>query len=89
MSSAAPYILDALKEIHATRHADLLRKFTAANGIDLNDLSALAIDNSWDYGERKKMYPFEDFLKQFEKLYDIEPLELRLMQYARNHIEEF
>ncbi len=35
------------------------------------------------------MYPFEDFLKQFEKLYDKEPLELRLMQYARNHIEEF
>ena len=87
--SAAPYILDALKEIHATRHADLLRKFTASNGIDLNDLSALAIDNSWDYEERKKMYPFEDFLEQFEKLYDKEPLELRLMQYARNHIEEF
>ena len=35
------------------------------------------------------MYPFEDFLKQFEKLYDNEQLELRLMQYAKNHIEEF
>ncbi len=87
--SAAPYILDALKEIHASRHADLLKKFTSSNGIDINDLSALAIDNSWDYEERKKMYPFDDFLKQFEKLYEKEPLDLRLMQYARNHIEEF
>ena len=49
----------------------------------------MAIDNSWDYEERKKMYPFDDFLKQFEKLYDKEPLDLRLMQYAWNHIEEF
>ena len=87
--SAAPYILDALKEIHASRHADLLKKFTSSNGIDLNDLSALAIDNSWYYEERKKMYPFDDFLKQFEKLYEKEPLDLRLMQYARNHIEGF
>ena len=87
--SAAPYILDALKEIHASRHAELLKKFTSANGIDLNDLCALAIDNSWDYEERKKMYPFDDFLKQFEKLYEKEPLDLRLMQYARNHIQEF
>lgn len=87
--SAAPYIVDALKEIHATKHAALLSKFTAANGIDLNDLSSLAIETSWDYQERKKMYPFDDFNMQFEKLYDKESIDVRLIQFVRNNIDKF
>lgn len=87
--SASGYILGALKDIHATRHADLLRKFTSENGIDLHDLGDLRIDNSWQYEEMKSKYPFEQFDEQFNKLYDRESINTRLMQYARNHIEDF
>jgi hypothetical protein len=87
--SAAGSILDALREIHASRHAELLRKFTSDNGINLNDLGDLRIENSWEYDDVKGKYPFDTFNEKFQKLYDKESIDSRLMQYVRNHIEEF
>lgn len=87
--SAAPFVMDALKEIHAGRHAELLRKFTSDNGIDLNDLSDLSIENSWEFEERKKMYPFETFNEKFSRMYEKESINNRLVQYVRNNIDKF
>ena len=87
--SAAPHILGALTEIHASRHADLVRKFTDKNGIDLNDLSDLEIESSWDYEERKSRFPFDEFDEKFRALYDKESINSRLIQYVRNHIDQF
>lgn len=87
--SATGYIMDTLREIHATRHAELLRKFTSENGIDLDDLGDLRIENSWEYEDVKGRYPFDIFNEKFQKLYDKESIDSRLMQYVRNHIEEF
>ena len=87
--SAAEYIYDALREIHATRHAELLKKFTSDNGIDLNDLGEVRINNSWEYEDMKKRYPFDIFNERFRNLYEKESIDTRLMQYTRNHIKEF
>jgi len=81
--------MDTLREIHASRHAELLRKFTSENGIDLDDLGDLRIENSWEYEDVKGRYPFDIFNEKFQKLYDKESIDSRLMQYVRNHIEEF
>lgn len=87
--SAAPYVMDALKEIHASRHAELLRKFTADNHLDLADLGAFKIDNSWEYDERKAKYPFAAFDKKFDEMYEKESINNRLIQYVRNNIDRF
>ncbi len=85
----AEYVVDELKRIHASRHAELLKKFFASNGIDPADLRDLEISNSWEFEERKKMYPFEQFDESFEKLYSKESVEGRLLSYVRSNITDF
>lgn len=87
--SAAGCIMAALKEVHATRHAELLRKFTTDNKIDLQDLGDLRIDSSWEFDDVKKQYPFDQFNEKFADLYERESIDGRLMQYVRNNIDQF
>ena len=78
-----------MKEIHASRHAELLRKFLSSNDLDPSDLHELEISNSWEFEDKKKLYPFELFDKQFEQLYEKESIESRLVSYVRNNLSAF
>lgn len=67
----APLISECLQAVGALSQKQLFDNFIKTNNINLNDLSAFKISSSEEWGEKLKLYPFDDFDDNFEELDDI------------------
>ena len=67
----APLISEYLQAVGALSQKQLFDNFIKTNNINLNDLSAFKISSSEEWGEKLKLYPFDDFDDNFEELDDI------------------
>lgn len=86
---SAPYLLENLTKLGVSGHIKLLSDFLTTNNIDVNDLERFAIKDLSKFQELNESYPFDDFDNAFYKLYADEPLNKCLIEYVRQHIEEF
>ncbi len=82
----APYISEYMSIIGANDHKSHFDKFIADNNIDLNNLSSFDIDDVDEYEKQTERYPFDDYDDAF---YDMEPLEVYLKKFAREHLVDF
>ena len=82
----APYISEYMRIIGANNHKNLFDKFVTDNNIDLYNLSSFDIDDIDEYEKQTERYPFDDYDDAF---YDMEPLEVYLIKFAREHLEDF
>lgn len=85
----APYILECLIKINAVSYKELLETFIADNHISLDDLDSFIIDDVSQFEVQMSRYPFDEFDDSYYELYEKEPLENLLMNYARQHIDDF
>ena len=82
----APYVSEYMSIIGANNHKNLFDKFIMDNNIDLSNLSSFDIDDVDEYEKQIERYPFDDYDDAF---YDMEPLEVYLKKFAREHLEDF
>lgn len=85
----APHILECLEGIGAVSYKDLLEKFISENDMSLSDLDSFIIEDIKDYQEQVRRYPFDAFDDAYYELYEDDPLDKYLLEYARKHLEEF
>lgn len=86
---AAPYVSEALGEVGAKEYQELFDNFNKAYGIDTEDLSSFAIQRLQEFDRQQARYPFEEFDKAYDALYEWQPLNELLIRYAREHLEDF
>ena len=82
----APYISDYLEIIGAVGHKEIYDRFIEKHKIDVYDLSSFVIKKTKDYTQQLARYPFHEFDENF---YELESLEIKLIDYIRKHIEEY
>lgn len=82
----APFVSDYMGIIGSTDHQKLFDNFISKNGIDLNDLSSFDIDKAEAFEAQSKRYPFDEYDHAF---YNMEPLEVFLKKFIRDHIKDF
>lgn len=91
----ASLVPSALAAVGAEEYAALLCDFVEKHGIDLEDLSAFELDiesveeDFSPYIEVQQKYPFEDFDDAYYELYGTDPLEGKIADYIREHIDAF
>ncbi|MBR6558876.1 MAG: DUF4375 domain-containing protein [Clostridia bacterium] len=82
----APYVSEYMSIIGANNHKNLFDKFIADNNIDLYNLSSFDVDDADEYVKQTERYPFDDYDEAF---YGMDPLEVYLKKFARDHLEDF
>lgn len=82
---AAPYICEALKEIGATEHLELLECELKKAGVDLNDVSEFTTEDMEAFSALYDRYNFDLFDSSYETLPSMPEL---IRTYIRNHFEE-
>ena len=91
----ASLVPGSLEAVGAEEYASLLFDFVDKHGINLEDLSEFELNPQLDeedfspYIAVHKKYPFEDFDDAFYDLYGSDPLEGRIADYIRDHIDAF
>lgn len=81
----APNVSEYMNIIGANNHKNLFDKFIADNNIDLHNLSSFDIDDVDEYEKQTERYPFDDYDDAF---CDMEPLEIYLKKFAREHSKD-
>jgi hypothetical protein len=85
----APYVSESLAKINAVSYKELFEKFVMDNNIPLNDLDSFKTYTFEQYELQMSRYPFDEFDHSYYKLYEKEPIDDLLLQYAREHLEDF
>lgn len=82
----ALFLSDALAAVGATEHRELFEEFLHHNKVATAAMLHFAVDNSKDYKEMEKNYPFDDFNTMF---YTIAPITESIAAYVRENITSF
>ena len=87
-SELAPYVQEALTAVSAHPYAELFAGACAERGINPSDPSTYDAEDS-DEDEENNACSFEEFDDAYYALYEVQPLEPMITQYARAHLNEF
>lgn len=82
----APYVEEALETVSAKDHRALYSEFISDNKINVWDLESFKIQSIRQYAEQFARYDFETFDDAY---YELQPLYNYLIQWVRDHIDEF
>ena len=82
----APYVEEALETVSAKDHSALYSEFISDNKINVWDLESFKIQSIRQYAEQFARYDFETFDDAY---YELPPLYNYLIQWVRDHIDEF
>ena len=87
--NVAPYILECLNTIGASQYEKMLSEFVTEHGISMDNLDSFIIDDVDEFEEQTQRYPFDDFDDAYYELYEKEPLDRMLVNYAKNNLKDF
>jgi hypothetical protein len=82
----APYVEEALETVSAQDHWELYSDFITDNKINVWDLKSFEIQSIRQYAEQFARYDFGGFDDAY---YELQPLYNDLIQWVREHIDEF
>ncbi len=82
----ALFLSDALAAVGATEHRELFEEFLHHNKVATAALFSFVVDNSADFKQLERDYPFEEFNTAF---YAIAPVSEAIAAYVRENIAYF